>query len=305
MRHGVADAEECVCECHTGHRCGVSHLLAGFDIGLTVLVCSGQVVEYDLECLLCESVGVVGRHNGGIGLERVGDCVDTGGGGQSLGGAHVEVGVNYCHVGHKLIVCEGILNARCLVGDNGEGSYLAAGTCRGRDSDEIRLFAHLREGVDALADIHEAHCHIHEVRLGMLVENPHDFCRVHSGAAAQGDYRVRLEGSHLLNALFGALERRVGSNVAEGRVYYAHLVELIGYRLGVAVFVKEVVGDYERSLLAHDVLELIESDGQAALLDIDLLRCSEPKHILSPLSHGLDVDKMLDADVLADAVAAP
>ena len=85
----------------------------------------------------------------------------------------------------------------------------------------------------------------------------------------------------------------------------AHLVELIGYRLGVAVFVKEVIGDDERSLLAHDVLELVERDGQAALLDVDLLRCSEPKHVLSPLSHSLDVDKMLDADVLADAVAAP
>ena len=139
----------------------------------------------------------------------------------------------------------------------------------------------------------------------MLIENPHDFRRVHRGAAAESDYRVGLKSSHLLNALFGALESRVGSNVAESRVDNAHLVELIGYRLGVAVFVKEVIGDDERSLLAHDVLELVERDGQAALLDVDLLRCSEPKHVLSPLSHSLDVDKMLDADVLADAVAAP
>lgn len=49
-------------------------------------------------------------------------------------------------------------------------------------------------------------------------------------------------------------------------MYYAHLVELIGYRLGVAVFVKEVVGDYERSLLAHDVLELIEATGRQPFL---------------------------------------
>ena len=217
----------------------------------------------------------------------------------------MEICVNYCHVGHELIVGKGILDAGGLVGDNGERSYLTAGTCRGRDGDEICLFAHLREGVDTLADINKAHSHVHEVRFRVLIENPHDLRRVHRGAAAESDYRVGLESSHLLNALFGALESRVGSNVAESRMDNAHLVELIGYRLGVAVFVKEVIGDDERSLLAHDVLELVERDGQAALLDVDLLRCSEPKHVLSPLSHSLDVDKMLDADVLADAVTAP
>ena len=75
--------------------------------------------------------------------------------------------------------------------------------------------------------------------------------------------------------------------------------------LGIAVLVQEGVGDDEGFLLAHDVLQLIQSHRQAALLEINLFRRTEPQHVLSPLGDGLDVEQVLDAHVLGDRVAAP
>ena len=139
--------------------------------------------------------------------------IDTGSGGKPLRRGHVVVGVNDRHVREQLVIRERILNARSLVGDNGEGSYL--GACSGGcgDRDEVSLLAHLRERVDPLSDILEAHRHIEEVSLGVLVKYPHDLAGVHSGAAAEGDDNVGLELLHLLRALHRACERRVGSNV--------------------------------------------------------------------------------------------
>ena len=52
-------------------------------------------------------------------------------------------------------------------------------------------------------------------------------------------------------------------------------------------------------------MQLVERDRQAALLDVNLGRGAEPEHILSPFGDGLDVQKMLDAHVFGDGVAAP
>ena len=85
----------------------------------------------------------------------------------------------------------------------------------------------------------------------------------------------------------------------------AHLVKLVCDRLCIAVMIKEAVCYDERSLLTHNVLELVKCNRKTALLDIYLFRRSEPQHILSPFRYGLDIDKMLYAYVFADAVAAP
>ena len=55
----------------------------------------------------------------------------------------------------------------------------------------------------------------------------------------------------------------------------------------------------------HDGFQLVKRYGQTALFLINLFRCSEPKHVFSPLGNCFDVQKMLDAYVFADGVAAP
>ena len=139
----------------------------------------------------------------------------------------------------------------------------------------------------------------------MLIEHPHDLCRVHCGAAAKGDDGVRLKFAHGCGAVLRGEQRGVGLNVGKYRAGDVHLVELVGDRLGVAVLVQEGVGNDKGFLFAHDVLQLLQGKGHAALLDIDLFRRSEPQHVLSPLGNGFDVQQVLHADVLAHGVAAP
>ena len=104
MRHGVAHAQEGVGEGHTGHGGGVGHLLAGLGIVGAVVIGTGQVLKDDLQGLERQTVGVIGSHHAGIGLQRVGHGVDTAGGGQAAGRGHMEVRVDDGHLGQQLVV---------------------------------------------------------------------------------------------------------------------------------------------------------------------------------------------------------
>ena len=110
---------------------------------------------------------------------------------------------------------------------------------------------------------------------------------------------------HGLGAFLGAGQGGIGRHIVEGGMGDAHLVELIGDGLGIAVLVEEGVGHDESLLFAHNGLQLSQGHRQAAFLEVDLFRRAEPQHILSPLGDGLDVEQVLDAHVLGDGVAAP
>ena len=300
--HGVAHSQKGIGEGHARHRGGIGHLLPGLRVAGAVVIGPGQVSEDHLEGPQGDAVGVVGGHHRGVGLQGVGDSVDARSGGEPLGGVHHHVRVHDGHGGHQLIVRQGVLHPGALVGDDGKGGHLRAGAGGGGDGDESGLLPHLGESVHPLADVHESHGHVHEIGLGVLVHHPHDLARVHGRAAADGDDAVRSEGPHPLRARLGTGQGGVGSHVIEHVIGDAHLVQLVGDRLSVTVCVQELVGDNERPLLVH---HLPQGHGQAALLEIHLLRCPEPEHVLSPLRHGLDIQQMLDAHVLRHGVAAP
>ena len=84
----------------------------------------------------------------------------------------------------------------------------------------------------------------------------------------------------------------------------AHGIELVLDRARVAVLVKEAVRYDEGAFLVHDRAELVECDRHAALLEIDLFRCAEPKHIFSPLCDGLDIDEVQCAYVVGNGISA-
>ena len=306
MRHRVADAEECVRKRHTCHCGRICHALTRLCVVAALLVCAGQIIKDELDRFLRNAVGEVGRHDGCDRLERVAHCVDTRAGGKSLGNGHHEIGVDDRHIGHEFVVSKRILGARLLVGDDRERRHFRTGTCRRGNSDEQRLVAHVREGIDTLADIHKAHRHILEIYFGVLIHDPHDLCSIHGRTAADRDDDVGLEVAHLLDALVCAGKRGIGRDVEEGRVRDALLVENARDLLGETALEQELVGDDERLLLVIDlVTKLLEGDTQATAFEIDLLRCSEPQHIFLPFRNGLDIDEVLDAHVLGDGVAAP
>ena len=303
--HGVVEAQEGVTECHTGHAGCVVHLLASVRILGTVGEGAREVLEDELCGALGEALGVIGSHDGDIGLDGVGHDVNTGSCGEALRGGHAVVSVDDSHVGEQRVVGERPLDAGLLVGDDGERRALGASARGGRDGDEISLLAHLGEGEDTLADVHEVHGHVLEVRLGVLVHHPHDLAGVHCGTAADGDDDIRFEERHLLGAATCALQGGIGLNVVEAVVSDAHLIELGLDGTRVAILEEELVGNDEGALLAHYVAELVECDGRAALLEVDLLGCAEPQHVLAALCHGLDVNQVLHPNVLGDGVATP
>ena len=55
----------------------------------------------------------------------------------------------------------------------------------------------------------------------------------------------------------------------------------------------------------HNSAKFIQSNRQAAFFEINFFRCSNPEHIFSPFSNGLDVDKMFYTYVLRYGVATP
>ena len=253
--HGVVHAEERVREGHAGEAGGVRHVIAGLDVG-GLAVGGRQVVEHELRGLQRDGVGVVGRHDGDVGLHGVGEDVDAGGGGEALGLRHHVVGVDDGHGRHELVVRDGPLDAGLGVRDDGERRDLGAGARGGRDRDELGLLAHLLEAVDALADVHEVDGHVVELLLRVLVHGPHDLAGVHRGAAADGDDHVRLERAEQLHALLGVLQLRVGRDAPEAGVDDAHLVQGLLDLLGEAGLVQEGVRDDEGALAAVDLLEL-------------------------------------------------
>ena len=149
----------------------------------------------------------------------------------------MQVGIDNSHIGQKLIVGKRILDARTLVGYDGERRNFRAGAGGSRYCDKVSFFAHFRESVYALSDVHKTHSHIHKVDFGMFVHNPHNLCGVHCASASERDYRVGSERRHLFCALFGTFQSGVGSDVGKGRMRDAEFVEFIGNALGKSVFV--------------------------------------------------------------------
>ena len=305
VRHRVADAQERICKGHTGHGCGIRHLLTGLHIGLTILICPGQVLENVFQCLQSQTIGIVGSQHSCVGLHGMGHSVDAGCCGQTLGSTHVEIRIDDCHIGQQLIICQRILDARGFICDNSKRSYLRAGAGRGRNRNEIGLLAHLGEGIDSLADIDEAHCHIHEVCLSMLVEHPHDFGGIHGRSTAQCDNGIRLESSHLCDAFLGITQRGIRLDIEEGGVCNPHLIQLVGDGLGVAIAVQEGIR-YDKCLLClPNSAKLIQRNGQAALFDVDLFRRPEPQHVFPSFCHSLDIQQVLDTYIFRYGVTAP
>ena len=267
-----------------------------------VFIGCGQIVKNQLQGAQCQTVGVAGGHHGSIGLQSMGYRVNAGGGSQSPGCIHHHVRVHNGHVGHQLVVGKGVLDAALLIGNDREGRHLGAGAGGGGNGHKIGLFTHLGELVHTLADVAEAHGHVHEIGFGMLVEHPHDFRRVHGRTTAHRDDDIRLEGGHLSGTGFGAGQGGIRFHGVEGVVNDAHGIQLLFHRLGVAILIQEGIGDNEGLFV---LFQLGQRNGQAALLEIYLFGRTEPEHIFPSFCHRFDVQQVLDAHVFGNTVAAP
>jgi len=176
--HGVTDSQKGVGECHAGYGGGVVHLFPGFLV-IAVAIRLRQVLEDHARCLEAEAVGVVGGHAGGKGFQGVGQDIQAAACRQSLWLAHSQLAVHDGHAGGEGIVGDRPLHPGFLIGDDGKRGDFTAGAAGGGDADQFCFFAHVGEGVDALLDVHEPQGKAFELHLRMLIEQPHDLCRIH------------------------------------------------------------------------------------------------------------------------------
>ena len=138
----------------------------------------------------------------------------------------------------------------------------------------------------------------------MFVHHPHDFRRIHRGAAAQRDNHVRFKAVHLLGAFTHDAQRRVSLNFKEDFGFDTVRFQHARHLIGVAVVEQEAVGDDKgafRTVGGH----LFQRNRQRAAAEVDGFRKFMPQHVFCSLSHGFLVDKVFRSHVFRDGVTAP
>ena len=305
VRHGVAHAQKCIGKRHSRHGRCIRHLLPCKGCVRPVVIALRQILENVLQRLECQTVGIVGCHYRCICLQCVGHSIDTGRRGQPTGLGHHQIGVDDRHVRQQLVVRQRILGAGCLISDYRKRRYLRASTRRGGNGDKVRLAAHFRELVGALANVEEAHCHVGKVCLRMLIQHPHDLRSIHSRTAAQRNDDIRFELPHQCCASLCAGQGGIRLDIREDLECHTHLLKPVCDAGGHPALEQELVGYEERTLPVQHLLNLPKCHRQAAFLKVYFLRCAEPQHVFSPLCNGLDIEQVLDTDIFRNGISAP
>lgn len=181
-----------------GQALSVVHLLAACHVAV---VGFKKILVHDLDRLDGQRIGEHSVKRGHISLDGVGQRVHTGVRGQVGRHGLCQRRVNDGHVGGDVEICQRVLDALGVVGDNGERGHLGGCAGCGRDRQEFGLLSQLRE-VKRSDEILEGGVRV-------LVERPHGLRRVDGGTAAHGNNPVGLVLSHHLGALHHRLNGRI------------------------------------------------------------------------------------------------
>ena len=122
----------------------------------------------------------------------------------------------------------------------------------------------------------------------MLIKHPHNLCSIHRAAAADCNDGIGLKGCHLFSASFCTGKRRIVRHIKEAGILNAELCKFCENRLCCTGFIKMRTGYDKGTLLSH-FFKFIQCNGQAAFLDINLLRRTEPEHILPSFHNRFDI----------------
>ena len=237
---------------------------------MVALVGLGQPLDDLADGVQRVAVGVHGAGGGDVCLDGVGQRVHTGVGAQ-LGGHGVgELGVNDGDSRGDVEICQRVLDALLVVGDDGECGDLGSGAGRRGDGAELGLGAELREG--------EGHDGLLEGLLGILVEQPHGLSGVDGRAAADADDPIGLEGLHGLGALHDRLDGRVGLDALEDLDLETGLLEVGLDVLQEAAAAHGAAAGDDHRLGALEVLDLVAG----TLTEVQVARVGKTSHMLPP-----------------------
>ena len=129
-----------------------------------------------------------------------------------------EIRVEDRNIRGDLKVSQRILDALCVIGDNGESGYLGCSSGSRRNCTEVSFRSQLREV--------ERNDKIFKGRIRVLIECPHCLCGIDWRTTADGNDPVRLEFGHCLCAFHNGLNGRVWLNALEKLNFHAGFLQI-------------------------------------------------------------------------------
>ena len=250
VRHGVDNSQQGVRERHTRQALAIVHLFTASHVAVEGL---NEIAVHNIDRLQSQRIGEHGVQGGHIGLNRVGQCVHTGVshqlGRHGLGQGRIDDG----HVRGDVEVCQRVLDALFIIGDDGEGGHFRSGAGGGGDGAELGLLAQLREI--------EGGNEILERGLGILIERPHRLGCVDGGTAAHGDDPIGLELAHYGGAVHNGLHGGIGLHVLDELGLNAGFLQISQGLVHKAKALHGAAAQNEDSLLSFQVLEVFQRIG--------------------------------------------
>ena len=207
-----------------------------------------------------ERVCEVAVSGGYVCLNSVCHSVHTGVSCQLLRHCLCKVGINDGNIRSDLEVCDRVLDAVVVVGDDGERGNLGSSTGSGRNSAEVCFLSQLRD-TEYLA-------HILKGTFRILVLDPHCLSSVDRRAAAHCYDPVWLEVEHLCCAVHNGGYRRIRLNAVDDHYFKASFLQIVLRFVKEAETLHRAAADNDNSLFSLESLQVLE----CALSMIDISR---------------------------------
>lgn len=165
-----------------------------------------------------ERIGIIAVCRGNVRFDCVRNRVHTRMSDQLFGHGFRKIGIDDGHIGRNFEVRDGILDALCIIGDDGKRRHFGSRTRRRGNRAEMRL---LSKGGDT-----EHFAHFFKRDVGIFVFDPHRFRGIDRRTAAHSDDPVGLELEHGLRAFHNRFDGRVGFDPLKQFNFHARFLQI-------------------------------------------------------------------------------
>ena len=203
-----------------------------------------------------ERIGIIAVCRGNVRFDCVRNRVHTRMSNQLFGHGFRKIGIDDGHVGRNFEVRDGILDALCIIGDDGKRRHLGSRTRRRGNRAEMRL---LSKGGDT-----EHFAHFFKRDVGIFVFDPHRFCGVDRRPAAETKHEVTRFRPGQSRAFHNVVFGRVGLNLVKHDMRRAGQFQFLFHPRQITVGTgRFAVGNDDQRLFARQLLfvQIVQTAG--------------------------------------------
>ena len=211
--HAVDNAQANIGETHAGNVLTQSHALAPLR---GVLHSAAQVLGDQLDGFQVEHIRDGAMALGDVAFNGMGQCVHTGGGGQTLGHAGHHIGVNHSDFRNIVGIHADELALLLYIGDDIIDGNFGSGTGGGGHGNGKHSVLFGGGNAFQAADIR---------KFGVVDDDADGLCSIHGGSAADGHDAVRLSCLESSNAVLHVLDGGVGLDFAVNSIGEAGCIQ--------------------------------------------------------------------------------